>query len=190
MHERGFNGTGLQDILDASGVPRGSFYYYFRSKEELGEAVLERHLREFLEKVDSSLAGPPGRFLERLGALFRSAIENFRSSGCRGGCIAGNFALEVSDINERLRKRDETFFSHMERLFEKHLAPAVASGELRADVNPRNVAQFLVGSWEGALLLMKVKKSVEPLEICFAELLRYLEGLRPPIAARSRETGN
>jgi TetR/AcrR family transcriptional repressor of nem operon len=184
MHERGFNGTGLQDILDASGVPRGSFYYYFKSKDELGEAVLERHLQEFLERVDARLSGPPGHFLERLQGLFQAAIENFRSSGCRGGCLAGNFALEVSDVNERLRVRDEMLFSHMECLFEKHLLPAVESGEIRSDVNPRNVAQFLVGAWEGALLLMKVKKSVEPLEVCFAELFKYMDSLR------SQKAGN
>lgn len=163
IHQKGFNNTGIQEILDKAGVPKGSFYFYFKSKEDFGLALIDQfeamvcgHLASVLD--DTSLEP-----LVRLKSFFSSFRNYFESQNCSRGCPIGNLSQELSDVNENIRQRLEKSFHNMGSLIEKCLYAARIKGELSDDLPVPETADYIINSWEGALMRMKVSKSIEPL---------------------------
>ncbi len=178
---KGYHSTSLDDVLRESGVGKGNFYHYFKSKEELGYAILERIVQGFVAQVlepsfsDLSLSplGQINGFLDRI-------LESQRQRNCVGGCPMGNLASELSDIHEGFRQRLARVFTvWCERLSEA-LRRAQAQGELSTRAEPASVAQFLVAALEGAILMSKVTKEIQVMEQCVAELKAHLALYRAP----------
>lgn len=162
IHRQGYNNTGIQEILTACGVPKGSFYHYFPSKEDFGVAVVEHHVGLMSARVSAVLLeeGRPPR--ERLENFFRRSEERYASQNFTLGCPMGNLALELSDLNPRLRERLEQALSGLAGLIGRVLREAAEQGDLPDGLDPDEAAAFIVEAWEGALLRMKVSKSGEP----------------------------
>jgi TetR/AcrR family transcriptional repressor of nem operon len=164
IREKGFRSTSIADVLERAGIQKGSFYYYFPSKEDLGHAVLDRWIDELQREVLESLsakAGPPP--LERISACLDGFVHEVESSGCRGGCVFGNLALELADVHEGFRARLADSFSKVANAFASLLEQAVAAGDLRPETDARALGTFLVACTEGGILLAKVHKSPDPL---------------------------
>ena len=164
MHLKGFNNTGIQEILDKAGVPKGSFYNFFRSKEDFGLQIIDYFLG-FFSQISNQFFGdksqPP---LERIRLLFRWFMDFFKSMDYTMGCPLGNFAQEMGDINPVFREKLKTSLDTMADQFIAVLHEAQESGHLSPTIDANEAARFIVSSWEGALMLMKVVKSTEPLE--------------------------
>ncbi len=161
FHERGFAATGIQDVVDAAGVPKGSFYNHFDSKESFGERVLDA----FVERGGDAravLAGA-GRPVERLRTYFDARIRALAKDGFTRGCLLGNFSLELADHSEAIRARLRSHFASWSGALETCLAEAKAQGAIRSALPPRALADFILDSWEGALMRMRVEKSDAPL---------------------------
>lgn len=176
IHRQGFNRTGLKEILDAAGVPKGSFYFYFKSKEDFGLALIE-HFQATMRAAagpifEDYLLSP----LARLKKFFIQCRERFGTRGCEAGCPIGNLAQEMSDLSPPMREAVSRVFATLTAAIENLLAESIQRGELRGDLGNERTAAFIIDAWEGALLRMKVEKSVEPLkrfeEIVFGQLLR------------------
>jgi len=160
IRERGFRSTSIGDLLDRAGVQKGSFYYYFPSKEDLGHAVLERWTQELRVRLLDFLTDPDGPApLERIAAALDGFLTEQEASGCRGGCPFGNLAMELADVHEGFRERISEAFGRLEGAFASLIARAQAAGDLRSDADPRALGEFLVASIEGGILLCKVHKS-------------------------------
>jgi TetR/AcrR family transcriptional repressor of nem operon len=161
--EKGYNHTGLQEIVKSVGVPKGSFYHFFASKEDFGLAVLEHHLKAFQPIMDQHLLAdktvPP---LQRLRNFFEAGCAQLESEECKGGCIVGNFAQEMADQNETFREYLSSALSHWQDQFTTCLKKAQEHGDISEDENVEALGQFLMNGWEGAILRMKVTKSMEP----------------------------
>lgn len=175
IHEKGFNNTGLQEILDSAGVPKGSFYFYFDSKEALGLAVLDY----FTALIDGLFAKylldtsvPP---LGRLEKLLRFYENHFRKTGYRLGCPIGNLSLEMGDINEKFRGRLHSSIQKLVSRLENCLSDAKEQGAIPADLNIKDAAAFIFHGFEGALLHMKVVKGPEPLVNLRKNIMNYLK---------------
>lgn len=170
IREKGYNHAGLQEILQISGVPKGSFYHFFASKEEFGLAIIasdtEAHNQE-MERYFGDLSLSP---LQRLRRYFEAKCEGFESLRCREGCLLGNLGQELADQNETFRLRIEAFFANWRSQLAVHLAEAQLAGEIPTHLEPNRLADFLVNSWEGALMQMKVRKDSTPLHI-FMDLI-------------------
>jgi TetR/AcrR family transcriptional repressor of nem operon len=165
IRERGFRATSIGDLLERAGVQKGSFYYYFPSKEDLGRAVLDRWVEELRAGPVADLGAVDGPgCLQRVDAVLGSFVAKHSSEGCRGGCPFGNLALELSDVHEGFRTRIAEAFVELTRAFEGALDRARRAGGLRAEAQPSTLAQFLVATVEGGILLAKVHKSLAPLE--------------------------
>ncbi len=180
IHVKGFNNTSIDDILQRTGVKKGNFYFYFKSKEELGFAVIEHHMEEFhrhcLAPILASEDTPFNKLIHVLDALETEQAE----AHCCGGCPFGNMALELSDVHEGFRKRLQAIFQGLADFFQNLLKEA--ADELIDGVNLHEVSQFIVAGLEGGIMLAKVHKSIIPLHQCLRQLKQYLFALqRKPI---------
>jgi TetR/AcrR family transcriptional regulator, transcriptional repressor for nem operon len=174
MHVHGYNGTSLDDVLRETGVGKGNFYYYFRSKEELAFAILDRLVTGFVDRTLAPCfadAEPP---LSQMRCFLDRLVQVQRDLQCRGGCAIGNLASELSDVNEEFRKRLASVFTTWHARLADALAEAKQRGHVGVACDPDASARFLVASLEGAILLTKVTKDIGVMEQCVGELKRYL----------------
>jgi len=164
IHTRGFNGTGIEAILKQANVPKGSFYNFFSSKEEFGLAVIDLFISEMAElrqPIIEDVSLPP---LMRIRKSFEVLITRFEENNCSKGCLLGNLSLEMSDQFEGVRQHLKSALQRWIDSLAAILEEAREEGSLTINVEPAVLAENLVTSYEGALLLAKVKKSVEPLK--------------------------
>ncbi len=174
--EKGYGNAGIEAILSAAGVPKGSFYYYFSSKEDFGLAVLDRFARCYDERLDlvmGDLAVPP---LDRLRLYFESVIDRVEANGGRKGCLIGNLSQEMADHSETFRARLEEIFESWVDRYAACLSQAQAAGEVPLDLDARELAEFMLNGWQGAMLRAKTMRSVAPLrtflEVLFGQILQ------------------
>ena len=175
IHVQGYQSTSLDDVLRESGVGKGNFYYYFKSKEDLGYAIIDRIRRAFIERgLGPAFADTDADPVGQLHAFFDRVLDSQRQRNCVGGCAMGNLASELSDVHEGFRRQLAGIFD----AYRDHLAEAIRrgqqSGRLRADADAARVAQFLVGALEGAILLGKVTRDITVIERCVEELKVHL----------------
>ncbi len=178
IHVRGFNKTSVDEILKESGVGKGNFYYYFKSKDELGFAILDRSIeritREIIEKCFTDGKDPWQQLLD----FFDCQVERIRRQGCTGGCPLGNLAVEMSDIHEEFRRRLNKAFDRLRSRIEDTLTQARTQGMLRNDADIPRLAHFLVAAFEGALMMGKLHKDIGIIAGVVEELKGHLAHYR------------
>lgn len=175
IHVHGYNHTALDDVLRESGVGKGNFYYHFRSKEELGYAILDQVVASFIEHtLGPCFADPEAPPLGQIRCFLDRVLEAQRERNCVGGCPLGNLAAELSDVHEGFRTRLASVFATWQERLAEALATARRRGEVVEGCRPGAVAHFLVASLEGAMLLTKLTRDIAVMEECVAELGRYL----------------
>jgi len=164
IYRQGFHRTGLKEILDAAGVPKGSFYFYFKSKEDFGLALIDHYTSALAERAreEIELSGEPA--LARLRRVFEDRRDTRASHGCQGGCPIGNLAQEMSDLSPVMREHLQQALNAVAANIATLLRSALSRGELSQELDPDRTAGFILDAWEGALLRMKTEKSVAPLD--------------------------
>ncbi len=174
MHRKGYQGTGLTEILAAAGTPKGSFYHYFPSKEAFGLAVLEFFEASLGATAREATEIPGLTAAARLEALVARLRERAEVRGYALGCPVGKLAQEMSEVSEAFRGHLAARPAPMAALLETIIADGQASGEFDAGLAPQEAAAFLANAWQGALLRMKVTRSPEPLALFARLALRFL----------------
>lgn len=162
--KRGFNGTSVQDITQAAGVPKGSFYNHFDSKEALGAEVLRRYVAAGRQADVGDSGLPP---LARLRRSFERKGDAVVAGGFEYACMLGIFGSELANQCEEIRVEAEAGFEGWVAGVAAMLTEARAAGELPIHAKVDELATFLVGAWQGAVLLAKVRRSREPLQAFF-----------------------
>lgn len=176
IHLRGYHSTSLDDVLRKSGVGKGNFYYYFKSKEELGHAIIDRAVQGFLERtLQPAFADPSGDPLGQVYSFLDRVLAITRERNCVGGCPLGNLASELSDVHEGFRQRLAQIFVQWRATLAEALRQAKDRGRLREDMDEGAVAQFLVAALEGAILMAKLSKDILVMEACVAEIKGHLD---------------
>ena len=180
---QGFNAAGLSDILNTAGVPKGSFYYYFESKEDFGLAIIEDFASKYQKELEAILGNEQFSPLARLNNYFEKGIAEMVASQCENGCLIGNLAQELSAQSEVFRDRLSHILSDWEAHFSQCISAACTSGEIAHHLDANMTAQFILSGWQGAMLRAKVERSIEPLKT-FVQIL-FSQVLRTPIPAKS-----
>jgi len=181
MAVRGYHRTPLDDVLRESGAGKGNFYHYFRSKEDLGYAILDRLFDRFEARTLAPIFRDHTRNpLGQVEAFLDEVLATQRLRKCIGGCPIGNLATELADTHEGFRQRLAEGFEQWRQYLAAALTRARALGDLAADVDPEALARFLVAGIEGAILLTKVQKDIGVMEHCITELRRHLALYRGP----------
>ena len=179
--KQGFNYTGISQILKRVGIPKGSFYHYFKSKEDFGLQLIEldRQEHENLEErffEDSSLP-----HVNRLRALYRFKATEFKEQGFKGGCLAGNLAQEMASESPEFRKVLQENFERWRKVWLQCLQQAEQAGEISPLMPVEELVEFFLFALEGAILRAKVTQCMEPLDLferLFFEVL--LQSKVPP----------
>ena len=156
IHRKGFHNTGLQEILKASGVPKGSFYFYFDNKEAFGIELIDHFMREMGKIALPILSDDSVPPLKRLDNYLGTFIEFFESQDCQKGCLVGNLSQEMSTLSPAFRQALERAWSRMAQPIARILQQARDAGDIPADMDVRQTADFLLSTWQGAILRMKV----------------------------------
>ncbi len=163
MFRQGFNGSAVRDIVAAAGVPQGSFTNHFPSKEQFAREVLDQYFAHVQRLVRASLEDRSLTPRQRLERYLDLIVERLAADGFERGCLIGDLSLEVTQTSLPLRSQLQTIFGQWIEPFTSCIAEGQASGEFSPSIDPHEYAEFFLASWEGAILRMKVERSVAPL---------------------------
>lgn len=155
LHSQGFNGSAVQDITQAAGVPKGSFYNHFESKEALALAALELFWVNGTARR-ALLADASIDPVERLRLHFQKLSKALAKINYERGCMIGNFSSELSSKPE-FRARLAKIYSDWSLALESCIEDVKSAGKLKVQVPPKALAAFLVNAWEGSVLRSKVE---------------------------------
>ncbi|NVK33855.1 MAG: TetR/AcrR family transcriptional regulator [Rhodobacteraceae bacterium] len=160
---KGFSGVGLKDILSACGVPKGSFYYYFESKERFGCELIEDYIEEYLATFERITAAEPTGAGKLFSYLGHALPAEGRSPMCER-CLVVKLAAEVSDISEPMRQALSGGVDEITRRLGNVLDLGRRDGSLTLSGDPLVAAKDLYARWVGAAVLAKLDLSIQPLE--------------------------
>jgi TetR/AcrR family transcriptional repressor of nem operon len=177
--ERGYNNSGIELILQTAGVPKGSFYYYFENKEDFGLKVLERFAECIGARLDETLADPSVPPLARLRNCCESKLERLGTEEGRCGCLVGKLSQEMADQSEVFRAQLEEIFESWVDRYAECLKEAQEAGELSPELDIRELAEFWLNSWQGALLRSKSMRSVAPIQTFLAVMFGQILQAQP-----------
>ena len=176
MLHQGYVGSGVRDIAAAAHAPQGSFTNHFRSKEEFAVAVLDRYFEHVKNLMDQSLGDDTLTQRQRLRKYLEIVSDRLEADEYARGCLIGDFSLEAAPQSDMLRKRLGEIFLEWRAHFAACIAAAQTSGELASTFTPEDLAEFLLTSWQGAMLRMKVERGPAPLDrfkrIAFATVFK------------------
>jgi TetR/AcrR family transcriptional repressor of nem operon len=172
---KGFSGVGLNEILVAAGVPKGSFYHYFGSKEAFGEALLADYFEAYLADIDATLAEPGLSHAERLMNYWRKWQATQGSIDYQRKCLAVKLAAEVSDLSEPMRLALKRGTAGIIDRVTGAIQAGVAEGSLKVEAEPRATAETLYHLWLGASLMAKIERTEAPFEAAMTTTRRILE---------------
>jgi TetR/AcrR family transcriptional repressor of nem operon len=176
MHTAGYASAGVKEILELAGVPKGSFYHYFPSKEAFAREVLLRYFTGESKRAAKILGNNKIAPLKRLRKYFDELISVYGPSGRVTGCMAGSLTLEMADHSDVLQSVLSESFSRWQSGIEAILRAAVERGDLAKGAKTNELAAFVLNSYEGALLRCKAERSQAPLDnflhITFGVLLK------------------
>jgi len=163
LHAHGFNGSGVQDITDTAGVPKGSFYNHFESKEDLALQALERYWQNGAGRralLSDASADP----VERLRRYFRGLSDLAIRQQFQTGCMIGNFSTELAAQSNDVRGRLAEIYAAWSRAIESCVREAEKAGRVQPRLPAAAIAAFLLNAWEGAVLRSKVEQDKSPFD--------------------------
>lgn len=174
MAAKGYSAVGLNEILATAGVPKGSFYHYFGSKDAFGEALLDDYFTTYLAELDAVLALPGLTMAERLMKYWAiwQATQSFED--CQGKCLAVKLGVEVADLSEAMRAVLKRGTAGITDRLAMAIEGGVAEGSFTVSDTPHEVAQSLYQLWIGASVLVKINKSVQPFATAMAATRQIL----------------
>ena len=174
MTRRGYHGTGVQEIVQAAGIPKGSFYHYFASKEDFALQALEftyqPRLQRYAEALDNPALSPRARIL----GYYRELLQHFsQQERLEYHCFIGSLSFEMNELLPAIGQQVEAILQESALILQRCLEQAQAAGELPAEEDCANLAAFIANAWQGVLTRLKVGSQTRPVE----EFVKRLEQL-------------
>ncbi|KAJ9433155.1 transcriptional regulator, TetR family [Candidatus Pantoea symbiotica] len=164
MAGKGFSAVGLNEILTDAGVPKGSFYHYFSSKEAFGVDMLARYFDDYLAELDATLSQPGLTMAQRLMNYWQLWRESQSFSDCQGKCLAVKLGAEVADLSDSMRSTLQTGTAGIIARLAEALEVGVEEGSLVIDDKPNRVAESLYQLWVGASVMVKIVRNTGPFD--------------------------
>lgn len=159
---RGYHDLGIAALLEATDTPKGSFYHYFKSKEDFGLQAIDLYMEEVHKGLDLCLGDASLPPLARVRRFFELSEEKYRTEGYLG-CLLGGLGQELSGVSQAFRRKVEECFGQIARRIAACLREAIDQGELPKETDPDKMAELLVNCWEGAALRSRLRRDPAPL---------------------------
>lgn len=175
LTEKGYSATGIDEILRKVGVPKGSFYHYFGSKDAFGSVLIKNYSSYFEHKLDKFLLDEEYSPIDRLAAFMNDAVEGMARYEFKRGCLIGNLGQEMGALPEQFRDQLKTVFNNWQQKVEQCLEEAKAAGQIPDTTECKSAAYLFWTGWEGAVLRAKLERSPNALKT-FSEF--FLTSLR------------
>lgn len=176
MLEKSYHSVGIKEILDSVGVPKGSFYHYFKSKEEFGIEIIDHYGQRHAAIIQSFLEDSSKSPIERLKECFLSCLCYYTDREYGNNCLIAKLSHEVINDSPEMRRAIRSAFDLWQSLYVKIIREAQDCGEIDQDLEPEELAAFIQSSWEGAVMMMQVYKNYHPvknnIEFVFGKLLK------------------
>jgi TetR/AcrR family transcriptional regulator, transcriptional repressor for nem operon len=172
--QKGYMAVGLNEILAEAGVPKGSFYHWFDSKDAFGRAMMQSYFDDHLGTIDRIVADHDQSAAEHLVRYWRRFYETQVVDNCQGRCLVVKLGAEVSDLSESMRKVLEVGTIGIVDRIEQMIVRGLADGTVSVEVSPRDTAEALYEAWLGASVLAKIHRSPDYLDRVMAATRRTL----------------
>ncbi|ODB91944.1 TetR/AcrR family transcriptional regulator [Candidatus Thiodiazotropha endoloripes] len=164
LTEKGYSATGIDEILRRVGVPKGSFYHYFKNKDAFGSELISNYAKFFEHKLDKSLGNQSLPPLQRLIAFMQDATDGMARHRFKRGCLVGNLGQEMGALPESFRTQLIEVFEAWQQRLEACLEEAKATGDISANKDCKESAYLFWTGWEGAVLRAKLERSPRALQ--------------------------
>ena len=165
IHHKGYNHTGIQEILAAAGVPKGSFYFYFKNKEDFGLQVISYFETVFASMIAPVMDDTTRSPIDKIEGILDFFIDMFQEMNFENGCPIGNLAQEMGDLNPAFSHKLTGAVERMALIYRNLLDEATDTGLIKAKLPTDEMAEFIVSSWHGALIKMKINRDSGPLAL-------------------------
>jgi TetR/AcrR family transcriptional regulator, transcriptional repressor for nem operon len=159
LTEKGFSAAGIDEILRRVGVPKGSFYHYFGSKEAFGSELIQQYSNFFKHKLDTFLSDDTLSPIDRLQAFVNDAMAGMARHNFKRGCLVGNLGQEMGALPESFRDQLKAVFDDWQQKVERCLEAAKKAGQVSARTNCQQAAYLFWVGWEGAVLRAKLERN-------------------------------
>jgi TetR/AcrR family transcriptional repressor of nem operon len=164
MFRSGYQGAGVREICAAAGAPQGSFTNHFRSKEAFAAEVLDQYFDYIKGLVREALTDERLTARQRLQKYLDIITGKLKRDRWEIGCLIGDLSLAVTSQSKLLRQQLDAVFREWRSPFASCIAAAQSAGEVDSRFDPVELAEFLLASWQGAILRMKVERRPAALE--------------------------
>ena len=168
MGGKGFSAVGLNEVLAAAGVPKGSFYHYFGSKDAFGEALLERYFEAYVADMEGIFRQPGKTKAAQIEDYFAAWQDNQSFEDCQGKCLAVKLGAEVADLSDSMRSALDRGTAAIIARVAAAIEAGQAEGSLPVQGDAKALAQSLYQLWLGASIMVKIVRTPQP----FANALR------------------
>ncbi len=171
---KGYHAVGLQEILTAAGVPKGSFYHYFRSKEDFGIAIVEYYGRLRSEMMAPILNNQDLSPKQKLKEMFVIGRDYRVIHGCNAVCLVGKLGTEMANASEPIRLAVKKEVDRWVNAAAGLIAEAQVQGEISSTYDSQSLAEFIYAAWQGSLTRMQINKDLRSLDIFLTQIFDNL----------------
>lgn len=171
--KNGYNNVGLKQILETAKIPKGSFYYYFKSKEDFGVQVIKYYSKNSLAVINSYLTNLDQDPKDRIISFFEDMKEVYTTKEYKEGCLLGNCSLELSGISDSFSDSISNELDKWQLSIEKCIQEGQDNGSINKNESAAVMSDFILTTWEGALLRMKSSKNTNSIEVFINFLRKY-----------------
>lgn len=170
MLEKGYTNTGIQEVLNTLGVPKGSFYHYFDSKENYAVEIIHYFDLDYSANLLRILRNPERKPIERLRDYCEYSRGMLVAQDCRKGCLIGNLSQEMADQSEVLRKELSKVMDKWRDMFAECIEEGQRAGQIKKNRSAKDIAELFAAGWGGAVMRAKTIKDPQPLDV-FMDLM-------------------
>jgi TetR/AcrR family transcriptional repressor of nem operon len=175
IREKGYTNTGIDDILKANGIPKGSFYNFFKSKEEFGVQAMRRYTERQIEWIEGFLGDKTKKPFARLKDFYESLIAANVDENCRKGCLVGNMTQEMAGLSDPIGHQAQRSLQEISNIIAGCIQEGQDLEEIRVDYSAKDLADYLHNSFYGFLLRAKAGRDKRQFDIFIEMMFKFIK---------------
>ena len=175
IREKGYHNTGIDEILKVNQIPRGSFYNFFKSKEDFVLKVLHKYTDQQIKWVEEILYDQSRAVIERLQYFYIKLIAGNLEENYRKGCLVGNLAQEMGGLSETISKEADESLNRITEVIMACIQKGQDAGEIRSDYSSHDLAEYLHNSFYGFLLRSKAGRNSKHFDIFMEMVFNFIK---------------